>query len=129
MEPPISAEVFETTTSKYWFENGIMCIVTKKAEPPNLETHIKDIQEFKKQAGDKKICAIAEINHTSQSSKEVRDYNIKELPELFKAIAFVIRNPLMRMIANLYLGAMDISFPVKMFSDDVEAKEWLKTQL
>ena len=129
MLPPDSAEVFETATSKYWYVNGFMYVVTKKGTPPDLETHIKDIESFKKRAGNKKVCAIMEINESTPTSKEVRDYNSKELAHLFKAVAFIIHKPLMKILASLYLGFTKSKFPIKMCSDENEAREWIKQYL
>ena len=129
MIPPKSAEVFETATSKYWFDDGLMYVLTKKGTPPDLDTHKKDMEAFKKRIGNKKICAIMEVNDSTPTSKEIREYNTAELPGLFKAIAFIIKSPLMKMLASLYLGIKSNPFPIKMFSTEEEAREWIKTQL
>ncbi|HWY11683.1 MAG TPA: hypothetical protein VN026_10180 [Bacteroidia bacterium] len=130
MQPLKSAEVFETATSQYWFDDAlIMYVVTKKGTPPDLSAHKKDIEAFKKRIGNKKICAIMEINDSTPTSKEIRKFNTSELPDLFKAIAFIIKNPLMKMLATLYMGIKTTPFPVKMCSTEEEAKEWIKTQL
>lgn len=129
MQPPESAEVFETSTSKYWFANGFMYVVTKKGTPPNLETHVKEMEEFKRRADNKKVCAIIEVNDSTPTSRAVRDYNTKALPEMFNAIAFIINKPVMKMLASLYLGVTTTPFPVKMFSNENEAREWVKKYL
>jgi hypothetical protein len=129
MQPPVSAEVHETTTSKYWFENGLLYVVSKKAEHPDAKTQEKEIEEFSKRIGNKKVCAIMEVSQSTPSSKEQRERNAELLPQLFKAIAFIIKNPVTRILAHLYLGVTKIPFPVKMFSTEEEAKEWIKTQL
>jgi hypothetical protein len=126
MEPPESAEVIETSNSKYWFEGDLLHVISKKGPEPDLETQKKQLEDFKRKLNGKKICAIMDVSEASASSKESRERNTKELPNLFKAIAFIIKNPMTRMLANLYLRALPLGFPVKMCPNEKEAREWLK---
>ncbi|HEY0031280.1 MAG TPA: hypothetical protein VGC65_11015 [Bacteroidia bacterium] len=125
MRPPDLAEVFEMTTSKYWFEDGVLYLVTTKVPHPSFELAKAETQSFKKRFKGKKMCAVMDVTDASPSSKEVRDYNTKELPEMFKAIAFITRTALGKMLANLYLGIKPVPFPVKIFSNEEEAKKWI----
>jgi hypothetical protein len=129
MEPPKSAEIFESVNSKYWFEGDLLYVISKKTPQPDMETLIKQNEELKKRLGGKKICAIIDVTHASPSSKEAREYNRTEIPKMFKAIAFIITNPVSRMLANLYLGVKPMSFPVKMCTGEEEALEWVKKYL
>jgi len=129
MEPLKSTEVFDSPNSKYWFEEGILYVIAKKAPELSLEVQKEQMEAFKRKLDGKKICSIMDVTNTSSSSKEARDYNTKELPTIFKAIAFIINNPLSRMIAHLYLGFSPLKFPVKMFSNEKDAKEWIKNYL
>jgi hypothetical protein len=129
MIPPDSAEVFETETSKYWFVGDLLYIVTKHGPEPDLEIQKKRTEEFKQKLGGKKVCAIVDISHSSPSSKKAREYNTGELPKIFKAMAFVTKNPLSRMLANIYLGVKPLPFPVKMCSCEEEAHKWIQQYL
>jgi hypothetical protein len=128
MKAPDSAEIFETTTSTYWFEGELLCVISKKAEHPSEEIQRKELEDFKRRIGNKRVCAIMDVSNATPSSKEQRERNAAMLPELFKAIAFIIKNPLTRMLAHIYLGAAPMAFPVKMFSNEEEARDWIKTQ-
>ncbi|MFZ1516089.1 MAG: STAS/SEC14 domain-containing protein [Saprospiraceae bacterium] len=129
MKPPDSAEIFETSTSKYWFEGHLLCVVSKKAERPDEKTQKKEIEEFQKRIGNKKVCAIMDVGESTPTPRAERKQNVEMLPKLFKAIAFIIKNPATRFMAQLYLGALNMPFPVKMFSTEEEAKEWIKTKM
>jgi hypothetical protein len=126
MQPPDSAEVFETSTSKYWFEGDLLFVISKNGVQPDEETRKKQLEDFKKKIGSQKICAIMDVSNAAPTTKEQREYNTAILPELFKAIAFVIKNPMSRMLTHLYLGVRPLPFPVQMFSDENEAREWIK---
>ena len=130
MKPPKGIEVFETPTSHYWFEDdGILCIVTKKADEISLEDQKKQVAAFKERLGGKKRCAIIDISNSTASSPEFRDYNTRELPELFSAIAFVATSPITRMMVIVYLGQQPTPFDSRVFSNEAEAKAWIRSFL
>lgn len=126
MLPPESAEIFETAASIYWFEGDLLFVVSKKVAEPDMEIRKKQMQEFRQKLGERKICAIMDVSDAAPSSREAREYNSVELPKMFRAIAFIITKPLTRMLAQLYLGARPLSFPVKMCSNEKEALEWIR---
>lgn len=130
MKPHKSAEIIETPTSTSWFdEEGILCAISKKGIQPTLEERKKRTEEFKKALDGKKICMLVDITNASESSKEAKDYLAEELPKIVKAMAFISKSPLGTMLANLYLGLKPTPFPSKIFSNEADARKWLKDYL
>jgi len=129
MKPPESAQVFETATSTYWYDEGILCAITQKAPAQPFEEHKKRMDEFKNSLKGEKICAIIDITNSSVTSAENREYNHQVLPGIFKAIAFITSTALGRMLVNLYLGMQPSAFPTKVFSNEKDAKEWIRQYL
>jgi hypothetical protein len=130
MEPPKGVKVYDWPTSTFWFdENGILCSIAKKTPIQSLEEVKKTIEEFKKVIGDKKVCLLSESTNSSESTKEVRDYASLEFPKFIKAIAVISKSALGRMLANLFFSIKEQPYPTKMFTDENEAKEWLKQYL
>jgi len=126
VKPPDSAEVFETSISSYWIADGVVYINSKKAENPDLETIRKEIAEFKKRLPGRKLCAVVDVGGGTTTSAKIRDYNSSQLPDLFKAMALIIRNPFSRMAATIFIGVSPVSFPTKMCSSEKEADDWIK---
>jgi len=130
MIPPKNARVTEWDTSKLWFdEDGILCAVSKKASVQTLEQARRNMEELKKLVGNKKVCMLADVSNSSESTKAVRDYAAMELPKLIKAIAMISRSALGKMLANLFFSVKAQPYPVRMFNNEDEAKEWLKKYL
>lgn len=130
MKIPENVEIFELPTSTMWFdENGICCSISKKHPPQTLEESKKAVEDFKKHTKGKKVCMLLEITNSTPSSKEIRDYAAEEFPKLVIAIAMISKSPLGRMVANLFFGLKPPSYPTKMFSNEQDAKEWLKQYL
>ncbi len=127
---PENTEVFEFPTSTMWFdENGILCSIAKKFSQLTVEEAKKTMEELRKITGGKKICLLSDSTDSSPINKELRDYLAEVIPEIVKAIAIISRSAVGKMVANLFFSIKKQPYPVKMFSDETEAKEWLKQYL
>lgn len=127
---PTSANVMEWPTSTAWFdESGILCSISKKASSPTLEETKKVIEDFRSIIGNKKVCLLIDVTYTSESSREIREYVAEEFPKFIKAIAMVSDSALGKMLANIFFTLKSQPYPTKMFTDETEAKNWLKQYL
>src|ERR1051326_3731076 len=129
MQPPKSAEIFETPNSKYWFdEEDMLMVVMKNAAAPELEEQKRQTEEFLAKLDGKKICCIIDFSNASYTpaSAESREYNNQQVTKMFKAIACVSHNVVTRMLAHLFLGFRTPPLPIKVFSNETEAREWLR---
>jgi hypothetical protein len=126
MEPSKTAEVFETSTSRYWFENNLLFVIGKQGPQPPLEEQKKLTEDFIKKLNGKKICAVMDVTHSSAAPRESREYTSKMMPQMFTAIAFIAKNPVGRMLANLYFSFNPFPFEHKVFSNDEDALKWIR---
>ncbi|MFY9309401.1 MAG: STAS/SEC14 domain-containing protein [Bacteroidia bacterium] len=127
---PENTKVIEWPTSTIWFdETGILYSISKKAPPLSLEETKKSLLEFKKLIGDKKICMLVDVTHSTAASSELRDYVAEEFPKFIKAIAMISDSALGTMLANLFFTLKTQPYPTKMFKTEAEAKIWLQQYL
>lgn len=130
MQIPDNVEIHELPTSVLWFdESGILCSVAKKVLQQTLEEAKKTMIDFNKITEGKKVCLLSDSTNSSPLNKEMRDYYAEVIPELVKAVAIISRSAVGRMAANLFFSIKKQPYPVKMFTDENEAKEWLKQYL
>ncbi|HWY12347.1 MAG TPA: STAS/SEC14 domain-containing protein [Bacteroidia bacterium] len=130
MKPPENAKVYEWDTSTFWFdESGIFCSISKKTPPQSLDEVKKSMEELYKIIGGKKVCMLLDVTYSAESTKETRDYAAVEFPKFVKAIAMLSQSALGKMMANLFFSIKAQPYPVKMFTDENEAKAWLKQYL
>jgi hypothetical protein len=130
MKPPSNVEVIEFPTSTMWFdENGILCSVAKNVPQQTIEEAKETMEELKKIIGGKKVCLLSDSTDSVPLNKEMRDYAAEVIPEIVKAIAIISRSAVGKMVANLFFSIKKQPYPVKMFDDEQEAKEWLKQYL
>ncbi len=132
MEIPANAKIIDWATSTIWFDDdGIMYSQPKPGaiEPERTrEEAVEQMEKFKKLVGDKKLCMVLETNSNSKpSKKEDRDFIAEQLNQITKAMAIIAVSPLSRMIANLFFGLKPPPYPVKFFSNQIDA--WIKQYL
>jgi len=129
MKPQGNTPVYESDVQTFWFdESGILCAVSKDT-PRTLERQQKTYDLVKQISGNKKVCYLTEVTHVQPPDRETREYVLKESPNLFKAVAVISNSVLGRMIANILFRMKNQPYPTKMFSNENEAKEWLKQYL
>lgn len=129
MKPPGNTNVYESDVQTFWFdESGILCAVSKDT-PRTLERQQKTYDLVKQISGNKKVCYLTEVTHVQPPDRETREYVLTESPKLFKAVAVISNSVLGRMIANILFRMKNQPYPTKMFSNENEAKEWLKIYL
>ncbi|MEX2231081.1 MAG: STAS/SEC14 domain-containing protein [Cyclobacteriaceae bacterium] len=127
---PANAKIIDLTTSTLWFdENGILCSISKKASPQTLELARQTLKDLRQYIGNDKVCMLIDATHTSETSREIRDFAAEELPKIAKAIALMSRSSLGKMLANLFFKLKAQPYPVKMFDDEQEAVRWLRQYL
>ena len=130
IELPENIQVIDWPASTLWFDkSGILYSVSKKAASRTLEETIKSVEEFKKLIGPKKVCMLVDITNASPTSRELREYTAKVLPEFVKAMAMVSSSVAGRMLGNLYFSIRVQPFPTKVFNSEKEAKDWLQQYL
>lgn len=134
MEPliaiPTDREVTDNGTSLYWTDDyGIICSISKKVPHPSFDNARKTVEAFRNRIGDRKVCILIDVTHSTEISRENRDYAAAEFPKFVKAIAMVSRSPLGKMLANLFFTIKTQPYPTKMFNNENEAREWLKQYL
>lgn len=132
MTPPKNAKVIDFKSSTIWFdEDGILYSVSKQDVPPprTLEESKVIIEEFKKILKGKKVCMLLQSRNSTPPSREMREYFGAEFPKFTKAIAMLAPSPLTKMVANLFFTIKKQPYPTKFFTDENEAREWLKQYL
>lgn len=127
---PHNAVVTEWPTSSIWFdEDGILCMITKKGPVQTLEQAKAEHVEFKKLLKGKMVCMLIDVTNASESSRETRDYAARELPNYVKALALLSGSAIGKMLAKLFITIKIQPYPTKVFANEKDAKTWLKNYL
>ncbi|MEX0929541.1 MAG: STAS/SEC14 domain-containing protein, partial [Balneolales bacterium] len=117
------------TATMLFEEEGILCVVSKKGPVRTPEIIKETLESFNLHAGERKICMLIDVSEISEISREGREYVAEVFPKIFKAIAMVSGSAFGKMIANLFFTIKTQPYPTKMFTNEHEAREWLRQYL
>jgi hypothetical protein len=122
-KPPPDAEVYETSTLIIWLdEDGFLRIVCK----PNAVHGPREAEENNAVfPPGRKGPVIADIRSIASVNREAREM-YRAQSENTTVLALVVKSPLSRMIGNFFVGLSRLSYPVRLFTDEVEALRWLR---
>ena len=127
--PTGGGQTIQTLYITLWKEDEILYV--KWADGINITLDIaKQAVEarIKFSEGISYPCLI-DIRGIKSASKEAREYLAKEGTQLIKAGALLTGSILTRVLANFFLAINKPPVHTKLFTDEAEAKEWLKQYL
>ena len=109
-------------------ENGILYSYSKSITRTvaNITTNIALV---KKITGGKKVPLLIYLADSPVPDRETRKFSAKMLPEVYTAMAMISKPGLAKFIMNVLFGLKPPVIPMKTFSDEEEAKKWLKQYL
>ncbi|MFI5141060.1 MAG: STAS/SEC14 domain-containing protein [Bacteroidia bacterium] len=117
------------TIADYKLDNdGILYSYSK-----NLPRTVKNISEnialVKQITGNKKAPLLIYLCKTPVPDKETRKFSAEQLPNVYTAMAMVSKPGLSKLIMNVLFKLKTPPIPMKSFTDDVQAREWLMQYL
>ncbi|CAN5515577.1 hypothetical protein BH11BAC5_BH11BAC5_00790 [soil metagenome] len=125
MEPPVNKEIFESEIARYWWEDGILVSLSKspKRTVENIRSNAASIQQI---TGSKPVPLLIYLSNSPLPDKAARKFATEMLPVIYSAMAMVSKPGLSKFIMNILFALKPPPIPMKSFSDDTEAREWLK---
>ncbi|MFL5731157.1 MAG: STAS/SEC14 domain-containing protein [Cytophagaceae bacterium] len=129
METPDNIPLIKGEIADYWLDpEGILYSYSK-----NPRRTVKNISEnialVKQITGNKKVPLLIYLCDSPIPDKETRKFSTEQLPNVYKAMAMVSKPGLAKFIMNILFRFKPPAIPMKSFSDDQEAREWLKQYL
>ena len=123
---PADVQLIKGEIADYWLDpEGILYSYSK-----NPKRTVKNITEnialVKQITGNKRIPLLIYLSNSPVPDKETRKFASEQLPTVYTAMAMVSKSGLGKFIMNILFNLRQPPIPMKTFSDDVEAREWLK---
>src|SRR5215203_6865125 len=106
-------------------EDGILYSYSKNPKR-TVKNISRNIELVKKITGNKKVPLLIYLCDSPVPDKETRKFSTEQLPNVYTAIAMVSKPGLSKLIMNILFALKPPPIPMKSFTDDIEAKEWLK---
>lgn len=129
MTAPTDKQTFEGELATYWFDNdGILVSLSKN--PKRTVTNTTDnFVLVKRITNNKKVPLLIYLSKSSAPDRQTREFVAKELPNVYTAMAMVSKSGLGAIIMNFLFKLKPPKIPMRNFTDDTQAREWLKQYL
>ncbi len=118
----------KTRTAKIWLgDDGIIRATALPITEQTLVDAEADVAAIVKVGQGKRRPVLADIRKIKSTSRAGRQlYSKDETAKIVSAVAFIIGSPISKVIGSLFLGLSRLPVPVKLFTLEAEAIEWLK---
>lgn len=123
----MKSEIIDTGSSKIWMDDcGIIHTKYPVKIDVTLESAICDIGVIEKLSKGRKVPLLVNMGNTRSISRDAREYfSGKESVKVMAAAALVVNSAVHRVMGNFFLGINKPPFPLRLFSSEQEALEWL----
>ena len=126
--PPANAQIYKGEIADYWFDEGILISLSKSVKR-TVENISGNVALVKQITDNKPVPLLIYISSSPVPDKATRKYSTEQLPVIYSALAMVSKPGLSKFIMNILFSLKPPPIPIKSFTDDNEAKEWLKQYL
>ncbi len=125
MKPPPTNLIQGEIADYHLDPDGILYSYSKS--PKRTIRNISDnIALVRKITGGKKVPLLIYLADSPVPDRATRKFSSEQLPQVYTAMAMVSKPGLAKLIMNLLFALKPPPIPMKSFSDDEEARAWLK---
>jgi hypothetical protein len=118
-------EIIKGEIADYKFVDGILYSYSK-SPVRTIKNITENIALVKQITGNKKVPLLIYLSNSPVPDKATRKFSTEQLPHVYTAMAMVSKPGLSKLIMNILFKFTQPPIPMKSFSNDVEAKEWLQ---
>lgn len=125
MTAPIGKQIFEGEIASYWLEDGILVSLSKnpKRTVENISGNVALVKQI---TGNKRMPLLIYLSNSPVPDKAARKFATEQIPVIYSAMAMVSKPGLSKFIMNILFMLQSPPIPMKSFTDDKVAKEWLQ---
>lgn len=122
---PTDRQIWEGNIATYWVDNG-MLISLSKSPKRTVELIAENVTLVKQITNNKPIPLLIYLSDSPIPDKATRKFSTEQLPIIYKAMAMVSQPGLSQFIMNILFSLKPPPIPMKSFTDDKQARDWLK---
>src|SRR5262245_33495273 len=127
-QKPTDRPTWEGEIASYWFEGGVLVSLSKnpKRTVDNIQRNVELVKEI---THNKPVPLLIYLSNSPVPDKEARKFSAEKLPEIYTAMAMVSQPGLSKFIMNILFALKPPPIPMKSFTNDKEAMDWLQQYL
>jgi hypothetical protein len=125
MTIPTDRPVYEGEIATYLFDDGILVSLSKspRRTVANITANVALVKQI---TNNKRVPLLIYLSNSPVPDKETRRFSTTQLPVIYSAMAMVSKPGLAQFIMRILFQLKPPPIPMKSFTNDLEAKEWLK---
>jgi hypothetical protein len=124
MTIPTDWQIYYGEIATYWIDKGILVSLSKN--PKRTVANITgNAALIKRITNNKKVPILIYLSKCPVPDKETRQFSAEQLPIIYSAMPMVSKPGLARFVMNILFTLKPPPIPMKGFTDDATAKEWL----
>lgn len=124
MTIPTDRPNYEGEIATYWIDDNIVVSLFKSPKR-NVENISGNVALVKKITNNTPVPLLIYLSDSPVPDKATRQFSTQQIPVIYSAMAMVSKPGLSKFIMNILFSLKPPPIPMKSFSDDKEAKEWL----
>ena len=124
MTIPTDRPIYEGDIATYWFDGNILVSLYKSTKR-TVESIGGNVALVKKITNNTAVPLLIYLADSPVPDKATRKFSTEQLPVINSAMAMVSKPGLARFIMNILFSLKPPPIPMKSFTNDKEAKEWL----
>jgi hypothetical protein len=129
MNPPENIQLIKGEIADYWLDSEGILYSFSKNPKRTIGNISENIALVKRITGGKKVPLLIYLSNSPVPDKATRKFAAEQLPNIYTAMAMVSKPGLSKLIMNILFRLKVPPIPMKSFSDDKQAKEWLRQYL
>ncbi len=129
MQPPDNIQMVEGEIADYWLDGDGILYSWSKNPTRTIKNITQNIELVKRITGNKKVPLLIYLSKSPVPDKATRKFSTEQLPNIYTAMAMVSKPGLTKLIMNVLFKFKAPPLPMKSFTNDKEAREWLMQYL
>jgi len=126
---PTDRQTYEGEIATYWIDDDGILISLSKNPRRTIASITGNVALVKRITNNKKIPLLIYLSNSPVPDKATQKFSTEQLPNIYSAMAMISEPGLASFIMSLLFKFQSPPIPMKNFTDDKEAKEWLKQYL
>jgi hypothetical protein len=129
IQKPTDRQTWDGEIASYWFDDNGILISLSKNPKRTVENISGNVALVKSITNNKPIPLLIYLSNSPVPDKQTRKFASTQLPVIYSAMAMVSKPGLSKFIMNILFALKPPPIPMKSFTDDKQATEWLKQYL
>ena len=125
IKPPDNVQLIKGEIADYWYAPDGILYSYSKTPKRTVKNITENIALVKSITNNKIIPLLIYLSDSPVPDKAARKFAAEQLPNVYSAMAMASKPGLSKFIMNILFRLKTPAIPMKSFTDDNQAKEWL----